>query len=413
MISVSFHTFGCKCNLSDSNDMALRLLDNGAFNILDSELKAEIHIINTCAVTASAESQARNLVRKLDKNNKDSLIIVSGCSRRRDRDVYEILFKELSANNKYLAFNNLEQDIFSQISKHLNVDVLNNKTNIISSVFRTRAFVKIQDGCESFCSYCIVPFVRGKEKSKGQEQIIDEINKLYSEGIKEIVLTGINIASYKNGLENLLKMILKDTKMPRIRLSSLRPSKLSTELLEIMTEKRICPHLHISLQSGSDKILRLMNRHDYSSADFKDSLERYYLALKVRSLFVAADVIVGFPEEDINDFKRTYDVINDSPVNKLHVFVFSPRPGTKALEMKNTVDIIEAKQRSAKLLELSDKKYFASLKNMVGKKVEVLWEDDTKGHSDNYYPISGQGIKNTLEDRTVLSADLENKTLIV
>ncbi len=413
MISVSFHTFGCKCNLSDTNDIALRLLEHGTFHILDSELKADIHVINTCAVTASAEAQARNLVRKLDKNNKDSLIIVSGCSRRRDKEAYETLFKELSSNNKYLTYNNLEQDILSQISEYINVDGVNSRADITSSVFRTRAFVKIQDGCESFCSYCIVPFVRGKEKSKEQEKIINEINKLYSDGIKEIVLTGINVGSYKNGLENLLKTILKDTKMPRIRLSSLRPSKLSSELLELMTDKRICPHLHISLQSGSDKILKLMNRHDYTAEDFKNSLERYYAALKVRSLFVAADVIAGFPQEDINDFKHTYDVINDSPVNKLHVFVFSPRPLTKALEMKGAVEVSEAKQRSAKLLELSDQKYFASLNGMVGKTVEVLWEDNTKGHSENYYPISGQGKKNTLEHRSILSVDLENKTLIV
>ncbi len=413
MVKVSFHTFGCKCNLSDTNDMALSLLEKGPFLILDGELKADIHVINTCAVTASAEAQARNLVRKLDKNNSSSIILVSGCSNRNQQSSYEDLFKTLSMQNKYSAFDNLKQDICKVVSSFIDIGPLDNAKSTASSVFRTRAFVKVQDGCESFCSYCIVPFVRGKEQSRPKDKIIEEINRLYSEGIKEIVLTGINVGSFKGGLEPLLEEILSATKMPRIRLSSLRPSKLSPRLIELMQEKRICPHLHVSLQSGSDKVLKLMNRNDYTVSDFKSSSKAYFEALKGRSPFMAADVIVGFPGEDKEDFEQTYSAIRDSQLNKLHVFIFSPRPGTKAFGMKTEVLPAESKRRSQLLLDLSRKKYLASLNSMVGKSIEVLWEDNSTGHSENYYPVIGQGKKNTLEQKIVLDIDEENEVLIV
>ena len=414
MIKVSFHTFGCKCNLSDSNDMALSLLEQGPFSIREGELTANIHIINTCTVTSSADSQARNLIRKLDKLNKGSLIVVSGCSLRNSKKTYEELFNGLSLNNKYEAFDNLKQDIRCVVADFVSLDQKGSPFDSnISSVFRTRALIKIQDGCNSFCSYCIVPHVRGREKSRPQTQIIEEINRLYSQGIKEAVITGINIGSYELGLESLLEKIILETKMPRIRLSSLRPSKLTPKLIELMTEKRICPHLHISLQSGSDRILKLMNRHDYVSSDFNSSAKRYFEALKARSPFMATDVIVGFPGENNDDFEQTYKVINDSQVNKLHVFIFSPRPGTKAFEAKNMFDPIEAKKRSAMLLKLSKQKYLASLNEMVGKTVEVLWEDDTSGHTENYYPVIGQGKKNTLELKKVINVDQAKESLIL
>ena len=190
MIKVSFHTFGCKCNLSDSNDMALSLLEKGPFIICESEKIADIHIINTCTVTASSDAQARNLIRKLDRANTNSLIVVSGCSTRNAQKSYEKLFKELSGKNKHIAFDNLKQDVCSVVTSFAPGGI-NNETESskISSVFRTRALIKIQDGCNSFCSYCIVPFVRGREKSREPIQIINEINKLYSEGIKEAVIT--------------------------------------------------------------------------------------------------------------------------------------------------------------------------------------------------------------------------------
>ncbi len=412
MIKVSFHTFGCKCNLSDSNNMALSLLEKGTFVISEAEKIADIHIINTCTVTASSDAQARNLIRKLDRANINSLIVVSGCSTRNAQKAYEKLFKELNEKNRYITFDNLKQDVCSVVMPFVSSDINSYAdSSKTSSVFRTRALIKIQDGCNSFCSYCIVPFVRGREKSRPLDQIINEINKLYSEGIKEAVITGINIGSYEYGLENLVEKILIETKIPRIRLSSLRPSKLNNRLIELMSEKRVCPHLHISLQSGSDKILRLMNRHDYTSNDFKTSAKRFFEVLKVREPFMAADVIVGFPGEDNEDFKHTYELLKNSDINKLHVFVFSPRPDTKAFDMKTNITSVEAKKRSKILLEFSKQRYLESLNNMVGKQVEVLWEDDSRGHSDNYYSVVGQGKKNTLESKTVVGIDEENETL--
>jgi threonylcarbamoyladenosine tRNA methylthiotransferase MtaB len=410
-MKISFHTFGCKSNLYDTNQLASLILERKIFEISEHEIIADIHLINTCTVTSSSDSQARNLIRRINLKNDFSTVIITGCSVRRSFLDYEKLINSLNTkNNKFIVLKNIDNKSFLKIIEPLNLKENSSKNKkTMSSVFRTRAFVKITDGCNNFCSYCIIPFVRGNEKSRDILDIVGEVSKLESEGIKEVVITGINTGNYSMGIENLLEKLLELTSIPRIRISSLRPSKISNKLIEIMQNKRICPHLHVSLQSGSNKILKLMNRLDYNSKDFLDKLEEFYSKNKFRNPFIAADVIVGFPGEDEGDFEQTLTVLQKSKINKLHVFVFSPRPGTKAFDMKQGCSK-ENRRRRDVLLEFSKNRYFLSLENMIGKKAEILWEKNNTGRTENYYPVLGEGMPNTIQN-DVFIKDLNKEKL--
>jgi threonylcarbamoyladenosine tRNA methylthiotransferase MtaB len=315
-------------------------------------------------------------------------------------------------NNQLIVVENLSSEFLLKTLGNLNLNKNcknedQTKNKVRSSVFRTRAFIKVTDGCNNFCSYCIIPFVRGPEKSRELSDIIEEVSKLEEEGVKEVVITGINTGNYNMGIENLLKHLLKFSTIPRIRVSSLRPSKISSELIDIMQNERICPHFHVSLQSGSDKILKLMNRLDYNSKDFLDKLQSFYFKTQLRNPFIAADVIVGFPGEDGGSFNETLSVLAEAPVNKLHVFVFSPRPGTKAFAMSRG-DSKENRRRRDMLLEFSDKRYLQALKNMINKEVKILWEKNNVGRTENYYPVLGSAKSNTIQKSLVRGVD-ENK----
>jgi threonylcarbamoyladenosine tRNA methylthiotransferase MtaB len=390
-LKISFHTFGCKCNFYDSNTIAKNLCLKDV-KLLNGSLNADIHIINTCSVTNSADSQSRNLLRRLDKKNNNKVLIVTGCGVRKKDKSFEDLNLE---NNKAYVIDNFKVSIADFI---LDLFKLKNKEKTEKKlIFRTRAYVKVSDGCSSFCSYCIIPFLRGKERSRKLSEIISEIKSFQKEGIKEIVLTGINLGNYKYGLENLLNEILLKTDIPRIRLSSLRPSKITDKLIKIMENKRICKHIHLSLQSGSNKILKLMNRLDYKKDDFLKTVKK--LRKNFNNIFIAADVIVGFPGEKDTEFKETLDLIKKTSLNNLHVFTFSPRPMTKAYNMKITCS--NMKERRDVLLKLAKEKHDRSLKKILAKDIEVLWEKNTFGYTSNYYPVKGKGKINTITKEKV------------
>ena len=394
MLKISFHTFGCKNNLADTGKIANGLLDIDC-EILEADLNAEVHVVNTCTVTASSDSQARNLVRKIAKHNKGALIIVTGCSVRRNSNDYKELKDEVVASGNTLEVcDNLNEDVVALIKKTPSIIKTQADSDDLK-LFRTRVFLQIQDGCDHFCSYCIVPFVRGEPKSRDIKEIIAEAQLLEKNQVKEVVITGINIGDYVGGIENLLEELLKSTKDIRIRLSSLRPSRITPKLIELLNEPRICPHLHISLQSASDKVLKCMNRHDYTSMDFLSITNMVHERVGHRAPFIAADVIVGHPGEEEHDFLESFRIIEASHVNKLHVFPYSPRPGTAAYSMKRPSNV-ETKKRKDLLLEFSEIRYKDSLEHMVGRTVNVLWETGTYGHSENYYPVKGNGVPNTI-----------------
>jgi threonylcarbamoyladenosine tRNA methylthiotransferase MtaB len=415
-MKISFHTFGCKCNLYDSNQIASVLCEDPLFEVAEGELKADVHVVNTCTVTSSADAQARNLIRQLDRNNSNSLIVVIGCSVRNNRNSnndtdYEKIAAELkSRGNRFIIADNMKEDVAASISKEFGKHL--SGSGKVTPVFRTRAFVKITDGCNNFCSYCIVPHVRGREKSRTIDDIVSEVKTLEASGIKEVVITGISIGDYSFGLEDLLETLIRSTKNIRFRISSLRPSKISHRLVELMKEDRLCPHLHVSLQSASDKVLGLMNRVDYKAVDLSNAIKYFYKTLEYRSPFIAADVIVGFPGEGEDEFKETLKVLNDVPMNKLHVFVFSPRPGTKAYDMKKENDGVVRKRRD-ELLKFSEERYMGSLSNMVGREVRVLWENGTEGYTENYYPAQGRGIPNTIQSCKIVDVDVKSLHLNV
>jgi threonylcarbamoyladenosine tRNA methylthiotransferase MtaB len=410
-MKISFHTFGCKCNLYDSNQIASILCNDPLFEVAEGDVNADIHVVNTCTVTSSADAQARNLIRQLDRNNSNSLIVVIGCSvRRKDTDYSNIAAELKERGNRFIIIDNMKEDVASRISKEFGTHMTGNGSLI--PVFRTRAFVKITDGCNNFCSYCIVPYVRGREKSRKIEDIVSEVKALEANGIKEVVITGISIGDYFFGLEDLIETLLGSTNSLRFRISSLKPSKISKRLIELMKDKRICPHIHVSLQSASDKVLELMNRIDYTAKDFSDTIKYFYKTLEHRHPFIAADVIVGFPGEGEKEFNETLKVLSEVPMNKLHVFVFSPRPGTKAYDMKKENDSEVHKRRDV-LLEFSEKRYTNSLKDMIGREVQVLWENESEGHTENYYPVKGMGTPNTIQVCKISGFDVRAHSLNV
>jgi threonylcarbamoyladenosine tRNA methylthiotransferase MtaB len=402
MLKVSFHTFGCKTNVCDSESIAKKIV---GMDIVESELAADIHIVNTCTVTSSSDAQARNLLRKLDKCNTGARIFVTGCYAKRKPQALLNLLDSLNKENRNKYVISDKAGLFdSEIGERENI------------YFRTRAFVKIGDGCDNFCSYCIIPLIRGKPWSRPVNDVVTEVKKMEENGIKELVLTSMCISSYEYGLANLLRSILESTKDIRIRLSSLRPSNISNELLMLMKSERLCPHLHISLQNGSDRILELMNRKDYKAGDFIEICGRAKDILRDRYPFIAADVIVGFPGETKKDFELTMDVLNKSKVDKLHVFVFSPRPGTAAASIKvKDIDGFnlgkQVQDFKKELLSLSDSRFKKFMNDMAGKELDVVWETDTKGHSDNYCPVKGHGKAGTRSRCRVVNFDRQYLTV--
>ena len=331
---------------------------------------------------------------------------------RRNSDDYKKIKTEMKHEGNVLEIcNNIDGDICKVINKRCGLKK-NDALDIEPQLFRTRVFLQVQDGCDHFCSYCIVPFVRGEPKSRDIDEVIAEAKALESYGIREAVITGINIGDYDTGIEHLMEELLKATKILRLRLSSLRPSRITPRLVDLMQEKRLCPHFHISLQSTSDKVLNLMNRHDYTAKDFLSMCRLIDKKIGKRAPFIAADIIVGHPGEENADFLESLKVLEQSSLNKLHVFPYSPRPGTAAFVMKRPLPS-EIKKRRDLLLGFSEKRFLSSLKGMKGKTVEVLWETNTYGHSENYYPVKGTGKSNTIDKLKVKGIDIQEQVLLV
>ncbi|MGB9678315.1 MAG: MiaB/RimO family radical SAM methylthiotransferase, partial [Candidatus Ratteibacteria bacterium] len=316
-MKVCFITYGCKVNQAESQRWEKRLRLRG-YTITTNPEEAEIWIINTCAVTHKAEVQSRQIINKAKKLGKKAF--VTGC--------YVELCRPKESENLKVFLNSEKDNIINNLKPLDKTETLN--------ILRHRAIVKIQDGCNQYCSYCIVPYLRGKPRSYRFEEILKEINDYTAMGIKEIVLSGINIGLYGEDLENkmslngLLKIILKKTSGFRIRLSSIEVNHIDDEFVEIISDHRICKHLHIPLQHGSDRILKLMNR-PYDSTQFCGIIEK--ILKKYPKLSIGTDIIVGFPSETEEDFKKTLELIEKTEFSYLHVFSYSKRPFTKASTM--------------------------------------------------------------------------------
>lgn len=418
-------TLGCKVNQYESACLEERLKDTGWSPAGKGE-KADLAVINTCIVTQRASYQSRQAIRKAIRENPGCIAAAVGCYGQVFPDELAGIdgISIIAGNTDKLSL----PDILHGIPQKCNPCVISGDFSIKGSFDhfpsraisdRTRAFLKIQDGCDSFCSYCIVPFARGPIRSLEPLKVIEYLHALSKEGYKEVVLTGIHLGKYGvdqgNGIT--LKMLLtgiESEKLPmRIRLSSLEPNEIDVELIEMIgASEHLCRHLHIPLQSGDDNILKRMNRH-YSSGDFARLVEMIHE--KVPLAAIGLDVITGFPGEDDNAFKNTFSLINDLPASYLHVFPYSPRKGTAAAEFPGQVNQKIIKERAAVLRDLGKKKREIFYRSCIGKDFSVITKgrhpqkrDMIEGISDNYLNImfpSAKLCKNILATVRVMETD--------
>lgn len=398
--TVALHTLGCKLNFSETSTIGNQFLQNG-FRVVDFKEKADVYVLNTCTVTQNAEKDCRQLVRKALKQNPEAYIIVTGCyAQLRPAEIADIKGIDiiLGSNEKFKLFsmiNNFQK-------KNLTCIYVSptEKLNEFGSAYstdadnRTRAYLKIQDGCDYKCSFCTIPLARGLSRSMNPEEVVSQFKNLVDTGYKEIILTGVNVGDYgksfSTDLYNLLLRLIDIDGDFRIRISSIEPNLLSDEIINLTVEnEKMCNHFHIPLQSGSSKILKMMKRR-YKVEHYSDLI--YKCKDKINEIGIGVDVIVGFPGETEDDFMQTYNLLKELPVSYLHVFTYSERPNTAAIKLDNPVNISERRRRGNMLRILSEKKRYEFYRQMIGKYLDVLFESENisgkiKGFSSNYVKV--------------------------
>ena len=395
-MKVSIHTLGCKVNHYDSQVILSDLSAQG-YEIVSPE-EADVIIINTCAVTNESERKSRQLIRKYKREHPQSIIVVSGCFSEIDLEAVKQSTDAdiITGTHNRSQIPNLIEQFIQTKEKYANIDPSKNSESIPTDFFeKTRATIKIQDGCDMFCTYCIIPYARGTVSSISAQRIIDHINDVSAKGYKEIVLTGIHISSYVSDdgkrLIDLLEAIDTSTTITRIRLGSLEPRLLTEKFLKRLKKVNcFCPHFHISLQSGSNQILKRMNRK-YSIDEYEKNI------LNVKNVFpdamITTDVIVGFPGETEQMFLETIETVKRVGFSHVHVFPYSPKKGTPAAEYPEQIDKHIKRDRVERLLSLSHSIQQDIYKRSVGNTYEVLVEkiDPSglcEGYSRNYLPIA-------------------------
>jgi len=393
MKTVSFYTLGCKLNRCETDSIRKGFIDCG-YVINDFGQKSDLIVINTCLVTKKAETKCKKIIRKAVRENRSSLIAVIGCfSEIKPEEIRSIKGVDLvlGTYEKYKIFDYIQAD---QPVKYKNTGNLVWLNHLGYDTNRTRAFLKIQDGCSFFCSYCIIPYARGKSISREKDLIIEQTQKLVNNGYKEIVLTGVNIGDYEGGLISLLENLVKIKELKRIRLSSIEPDFVSKEFIDFVKDNpQICRHLHIPLQSGDNEILKSMNRH-YTVEQYESIIK--YIKKKMPYTGIGTDVMVGFPDENKSRFENTYDFLKNLPLSYFHVFPYSVREKTKAYSMNDNVSPVEKKKRSKKMISLAEEKKTEFLKKNLGRTEEVLFESTKNG---NYYNgFSSNYIKVNIND---------------
>ena len=410
--TVSFYTLGCKVNQYETNAMEQQFIKNN-YEIVENTQKADIYVINTCTVTNMAERKSRQMLRRVKEINPSAVLVVCGCYAQVAKNELEQIPEIdiiLGINEK----NEIVQIVENYMEKMTEQDNRSQEAEIddvskqkefldfgdVTYTEKNRAVVKVQDGCNMFCSYCIIPYARGRIRSRKIESVVSEIEKIAKEGIKEVVITGIHVASYGKDFDNentskkirlidLLEAINKIDGIDRIRLSSLEPTIVDEEFATRLSKlDKICDHFHLSLQSGCDETLKRMNRK-YTTQIYRDAvatLRKYYPEASFTT-----DVIVGFPGETDEEFAKTYEFLKEIDFYRLHVFKYSPRRGTVAEKMPNPIDGNKKEERSNKLIELSNSTENKHNKNHIVKTVKVLFEEFEdgffKGHTTNYMMV--------------------------
>ena len=427
MKKVAFYTLGCKVNQYETEAM-LELFEKEGYEKAETEDYADVYVINTCTVTHMSDRKSRQYIRRMKKKNPDAIIAVVGCysqvspeeilsidevnlvmgTNDRKKIVEEV--KKIDASRKVSTV-----DDIMKVKAFEEIEI--NKTN-----GKTRAFMKIQDGCDRYCSYCIIPYARGRVRSRDLESIVKEVENLASNGYKEVVLTGIHVASYGKDIKDsdiklldVIKQINDIEGIERIRLSSVEPILFTDEFVEaVSTMDKVCPHYHLSLQSGCDETLKRMKRR-YTTEEYKAIVDR--LRAAIPNVSITTDVIVGFPGETNEEFDKTYEFLKDIELTHMHVFKYSPRKGTPAATMENQVDPSTKHDRSEKLLQLNEENFNKFGQKMLDKEFNVLFEQkvgDNKfeGLTENYVKVIVESDKDLSEQiLKVKITDVKNEFL--
>lgn len=409
-MKVGICSLGCKVNIYES-ELVTNILKNNNYTVVDFEDKADIYIINTCSVTNESDKKSRKMINRAKKNNPAAIIIVMGCYSQVNAEDIDVDIV-LGNKDKSKIVEIIEEYIKTKQKKKIIYDLTKvefEKMEITNFDSHTRAFVKIQDGCNAFCSYCIIPYVRGRVRSKDPEDVIKEVTTLVEKGYKEIVLTGIHTGRYgtdiNTTLEELLNKLVNIPNIYRIRLSSIEINEITPGIKELLKENKVmAKHLHIPLQSGSNKILKLMNRR-YNKEEFLSMVDNLR---DIPDISLTTDLIVGFPNEGEEEFNETIDTLKKIGFIKIHTFPYSKRKGTPAAIMDNQVFPEEKKKRVHRILDLSNKYEHNFYESKIGKiydgVVEVHSNGTTIVHTSNFIPVI---INDIVEEGTIVDVKIE------
>ena len=409
-MKVGICSLGCKVNIYES-ELVTNILKNNNYTVVDFEDKADIYIINTCSVTNESDKKSRKMINRAKKNNPAAIIIVMGCYSQVNAEDIDVDIV-LGNKDKSKIVEIIEEYIKTKQKKKIIYDLTKvdfEKMEITNFDSHTRAFVKIQDGCNAFCSYCIIPYVRGRVRSKDPEDVIKEVTALVEKGYKEIVLTGIHTGRYgtdiNTNLEELLNKLVNIPNIYRIRLSSIEINEITPGIKKLLKENKVmAKHLHIPLQSGSDKILKLMNRK-YNKEEFLSMVDNLR---DIPDISLTTDLIVGFPNEGEEEFNETIDTLKEIGFTKIHTFPYSKRKGTPAAIMDNQVSPEEKKKRVHRILDLSNRYEHNFYESKIGKiydgVVEVHSNGTTIVHTSNFIPVI---INDIVEEGTIVNVKIE------
>ena len=411
--TVAFYTLGCKLNFSETSTIA-RLFEQGGYAKVDFDDRPDIYVINTCSVTDHADKKCRNLVRRAKSKNPDAFIAVVGCyAQLKPDEIANITGVNvvLGANEKFNIIDYLEKQPSNGKAHIENGHIKEVKTFIpsYSANDRTRTFLKIQDGCDYFCSFCTIPLARGRSRNQSIEETLKVAKEVAQTGVKEVVLTGVNIGDFGQGegedFYGLIKELDEIEGIERFRISSIEPNLLSNEIIDFVAlSKRFVPHFHIPLQSGSDEMLKSMRRR-YLSDLYRDRIER--IKEKMPDACIGVDVIVGFPGETEDEFMKTVDFIRSLEVSYLHVFTYSERANTTALRIEDVIPMQVRQERNKILTNISHKKKRAFYETQIGSERSVLWEGSESdgvmnGFTDNYVKVQKPFDEESVNETEVL-----------
>ena len=411
---IAFITLGCKVNLYDTEAMAELFTEKG-YEVVDFEEYADVYLINTCTVTNLGDKKSRQMIRRAKRINPNSVVVATGCYAQ----VASEEVAKIEGINIVIGTKN-RSEIVETVENYVTENgVVNNVSDIMGEkefeplqisrlTNRTRAYIKIQEGCNRYCTYCIIPYARGPIRSRKPEEVVEEVKKLAENGFKEVVLTGIHVASYGLDLGNItladiIEKVHSVDGIERIRFSSMEPLAIDNEFVARMSKlPKVCDHYHLSLQSGCNRTLKRMNRK-YNAEQYAEACERLRNAFP--NVAITTDIIVGFPDETEEDFKESLAFAERMKLDKIHTFPYSPKKGTPAAKMKNQISGDVKSQRSKEMIALSDKMNIDFLNNNIGKTVPVLFEDMEngfwQGHTTNYIKVlakSDENLNNKIVD---------------